>query len=163
MGLAATGLKTACVTKVFPTRSHTVAAQGGMSAALANMGEDNWRWHMYDTIKGSDWLGDQGAIEYMCKNAMQAVIELAHFGVSFSRTEKGKIYQRPFGGMTTHYGKGTAQRTCAAADRTGHAILHTLCQQALKHDAEFFIEYFAIDLLMDDDGACRGEIGRAHV
>lgn len=156
MGLAATGLKTACVTKVFPTRSHTVAAQGGMSAALANMGEDNWRWHMYDTIKGSDWLGDQDAIEYMCKNAMQAVIELEHFGVPFSRTEEGKIYQRPFGGMTTHYGKGTAQRTCAAADRTGHAILHTLYQQALKHDAEFFIEYFAIDLLMDDDGACRG-------
>jgi len=156
MGLAATGLKTACVTKVFPTRSHTVAAQGGMSAALANMGEDDWRWHMYDTIKGSDWLGDQDAIEYMCKNAMQAVIELEHFGVPFSRTEEGKIYQRPFGGMTTHYGKGTAQRTCAAADRTGHAILHTLYQQALKHDAEFFIEYFAIDLLMDDDGACRG-------
>src|SRR5690625_4688165 len=156
MGLPATGLKTACVTKVFPTRSHTVAAQGGMSAALANMGEDNWRWHMYDTIKGSDWLGDQDAIEYMCKNAMQAVIELEHFGVPFSRTEEGKIYQRPFGGMTTHYGKGTAQRTCAAADRTGHAILHTLYQQALKHDAELFIEYFAIDLPMDDDGACRG-------
>src|SRR5690625_2810352 len=153
MGLAATGLKTACVTKVFPTRSHTVAAQGGMSAALANMGEDNWRWHMYDTIKGSDWLGDQDAIEYMCKNAMQAVIELEHFGVPFSRTEEGKIYQRPFGGMTTHYGKGTAQRTCAAADRTGHAILHTLYQQALKHDAEFFIEYFAIDLLMTDAAA----------
>jgi len=156
MGLAATGLKTACITKVFPTRSHTVAAQGGMSAALGNMGEDDWRWHMYDTVKGSDWLGDQDAIEYMCKNAMQAVIELEHFGVPFSRTEEGKIYQRPFGGMTTHYGEGTAQRTAAAADRTGHAILHTLYQQSLKHDAQFFIEYFAIDLLMDDDGACRG-------
>jgi succinate dehydrogenase / fumarate reductase, flavoprotein subunit len=158
MGLAATGLKTACITKVFPTRSHTVAAQGGMSAALGNMGEDDWRWHMYDTIKGSDWLGDQDAIEYMCKNAIPAVIELEHFGVPFSRTEAGKIYQRPFGGMTTHYGEGTAQRTCAAADRTGHAILHTLYQQSLKHDAQFFIEYFAIDLLMDDDGACRGVI-----
>ncbi|WP_181918289.1 MULTISPECIES: succinate dehydrogenase flavoprotein subunit [unclassified Wenzhouxiangella] len=156
MGLAATGLNTACITKVFPTRSHTVAAQGGMSAALSNMGEDDWRWHMYDTVKGSDWLGDQDAIEYMCKNAMQAVVELEHFGVPFSRTEEGKIYQRPFGGMTTHYGEGTAQRTCAAADRTGHAILHTLYQQSLKHDAQFFIEYFAIDLLMDDDGACRG-------
>ncbi|NBB93578.1 MAG: succinate dehydrogenase flavoprotein subunit [Gammaproteobacteria bacterium] len=156
MGLAATGLKTACISKVFPTRSHTVAAQGGMSAALGNMGEDDWRWHMYDTIKGSDWLGDQDAIEYMCKNAMQAVIELEHFGVPFSRTEEGKIYQRPFGGMTTHYGEGTAQRTAAAADRTGHAILHTLYQQSLKHDAQFFIEYFAIDLLMDDDGSCRG-------
>jgi succinate dehydrogenase / fumarate reductase flavoprotein subunit len=156
MGLAATGLNTACITKVFPTRSHTVAAQGGMSAALSNMGEDDWRWHMYDTVKGSDWLGDQDAIEYMCKNAMQAVIELEHFGVPFSRTEEGKIYQRPFGGMTTHYGEGTAQRTAAAADRTGHAILHTLYQQSLKHDAQFFIEYFAIDLLMDDDGTCRG-------
>ena len=156
MGLAATGLKTACISKVFPTRSHTVAAQGGMSAALGNMGDDDWRWHMYDTIKGSDWLGDQDAIEYMCKNAMQAVIELEHFGVPFSRTEAGEIYQRPFGGMTTHYGEGTAQRTAAAADRTGHAILHTLYQQSLKHDAQFFIEYFAIDLLMDDDGACRG-------
>ena len=156
MGLAATGLSTACVTKVFPTRSHTVAAQGGMSAALGNMGEDDWRWHMYDTIKGSDWLGDQDAIEYMCKEAMQSVIELEHFGVPFSRTEEGKIYQRPFGGMTTHFGDGTAQRTCAAADRTGHAILHTLYQQSLKHKAQFFIEYFAIDLLMDDDGHCRG-------
>jgi len=156
MGLAATGLNTACITKVFPTRSHTVAAQGGMSAALGNMGEDDWRWHMYDTIKGSDWLGDQDAIEYMCKNAIPAVVELEHFGVPFSRTEEGKIYQRPFGGMTTRYGEGTAQRTCAAADRTGHAILHTLYQQSLKHDAQFFIEYFAIDLLMDDDGACRG-------
>ncbi|MGK7297026.1 MAG: succinate dehydrogenase flavoprotein subunit [Candidatus Wenzhouxiangella sp. M2_3B_020] len=156
MGLAATGLNTACVTKVFPTRSHTVAAQGGMSAALGNMGEDDWRWHMYDTIKGSDWLGDQDAIEYMCREAIPSVIELEHFGVPFSRTEKGKIYQRPFGGMTTHYGEGTAQRTCAAADRTGHAILHTLYQQSLKHDAQFFIEYFAIDLVMDDDGVCRG-------
>ena len=156
MGLAATGLSTACVTKVFPTRSHTVAAQGGMSAALGNMGEDDWRWHMYDTIKGSDWLGDQDAIEYMCKEAMQSVIELEHFGVPFSRTDEGKIYQRPFGGMTTHFGEGNAQRTCAAADRTGHAILHTLYQQSLKHNAQFFIEYFAIDLLMDDAGHCRG-------
>jgi len=156
MGIAATGLSTACVTKVFPTRSHTVAAQGGMSAALGNMGEDDWRWHMYDTIKGSDWLGDQDAIEYMCREAVPSVIELEHFGVPFSRTEDGRIYQRPFGGMTTHYGKGTAQRTCAAADRTGHAILHTLYQQSLKHDATFYIEYFAIDLLMDDVGVCRG-------
>ncbi len=156
MGLAATGLSTACITKVFPTRSHTVAAQGGMSAALGNMGEDNWRWHMYDTIKGSDWLGDQDAIEYMCREAVPAVVELEHFGVPFSRTEDGRIYQRPFGGMTTHYGEGTAQRTCAAADRTGHAILHTLYQQSLKHDATFYIEYFATDLLMDDDGVCRG-------
>jgi succinate dehydrogenase / fumarate reductase flavoprotein subunit len=156
MGLAATGLSTACITKLFPTRSHTVAAQGGMSAALGNMGDDDWRWHMYDTIKGSDWLGDQDAIEYMCKEAVPSVIELEHFGVPFSRTDDGKIYQRPFGGMTTHYGKGTAQRTAAAADRTGHAILHTLYQQSLAHDAKFFIEYFAIDLLMDEDGVCRG-------
>jgi succinate dehydrogenase / fumarate reductase flavoprotein subunit len=156
MGLAATGLSTACITKVFPTRSHTVAAQGGMSAALGNMGDDDWRWHMYDTIKGSDWLGDQDAIEYMCREAVPSVIELEHFGVPFSRTEDGRIYQRPFGGMTTHFGKGTAQRTCAAADRTGHAILHTLYQQSLKHDATFYIEYFAIDLLMDESGACRG-------
>ena len=156
MGIAAAGLSTACITKVFPTRSHTVAAQGGMSAALGNMGDDDWRWHMYDTIKGSDWLGDQDAIEYMCREAVPSVIELEHFGVPFSRTEDGRIYQRPFGGMTTHYGEGTAQRTCAAADRTGHAILHTLYQQSLKHDATFYIEYFAIDLLMDDDGACRG-------
>ncbi|MGE0384707.1 MAG: succinate dehydrogenase flavoprotein subunit [Gammaproteobacteria bacterium] len=155
-GMAAKGLATACITKVFPTRSHTVAAQGGMSAALGNMGEDDWRWHMYDTVKGSDWLGDQDAIEYMCREAMASVIELEHQGVPFSRTEDGRIYQRPFGGMTTHYGKGTAQRTCAAADRTGHAILHTLYQQSLKHDAEFFIEYFAIDLVMDADGTCRG-------
>ena len=156
LGMAAQGLATACVTKLFPTRSHTVAAQGGISAALGNMGEDDWRWHMYDTVKGSDWLGDQDAIEYMCREAIPAVIELEHFGVPFSRTDDGRIYQRPFGGMTTHYGEGTAQRTCAAADRTGHAILHTLYQQSLRHDAEFFIEYFAIDLLMDDGGACRG-------
>ncbi|MFO0389811.1 MAG: succinate dehydrogenase flavoprotein subunit [Alphaproteobacteria bacterium] len=155
-GMAAAGLNTACISKVFPTRSHTVAAQGGISAALANMGEDDWRWHFYDTIKGSDWLGDQDAIEYMCKNAADAIIELEHFGVPFSRTPEGKIYQRPFGGMTTHYGKGTAQRTCAAADRTGHAILHTLYTQALRHKAQFFIEYFALDLLMDEQGACRG-------
>ncbi|HEX6831986.1 MAG TPA: succinate dehydrogenase flavoprotein subunit [Rudaea sp.] len=155
-GLAEKGLNTACLTKVFPTRSHTVAAQGGISAALGNMGEDDWRWHMYDTVKGSDWLGDQDAIEYMCKNAPAAVIELEHYGVPFSRTEEGKIYQRPFGGMTTHFGKGTAQRTCAAADRTGHAMLHTLYQQSLKHDARFFVEYFALDLIMDSEGACRG-------
>ena len=157
-GMAQKGLKTACLTKVFPTRSHTVAAQGGMSAALGNMGQDLWQWHMYDTVKGSDWLGDQDAIEYMCREAMPAVIELEHYGVPFSRTEEGKIYQRPFGGMTTNYGEGTAQRTCAAADRTGHAILHTLYQQALRHDAEFFIEYFALDLIMDDSGACRGVV-----
>ena len=155
-GLAQKGLQTACITKVFPTRSHTVAAQGGISAALGNMGEDDWRFHYYDTIKGSDWLGDQDAIEYMCKEAIPAIIELEHQGVPFSRTEDGKIYQRPFGGMTTHYGKGVAQRTCAAADRTGHAILHTLYQQSLAHDAQFFIEYFALDLIMDADGACRG-------
>ncbi|QJD29846.1 succinate dehydrogenase flavoprotein subunit [Methylococcus geothermalis] len=155
LGLAERGLKTACVTKVFPTRSHTVAAQGGISAALGNMGEDDWRWHMYDTVKGSDWLGDQDAIEYMCREAMPAVVELEHYGVPFSRTENGKIYQRPFGGMTTRYGKGVAQRTCAAADHTGHAILQTLYQQSLKHDAEFFVEYFALDLIMDE-GECRG-------
>jgi succinate dehydrogenase / fumarate reductase flavoprotein subunit len=155
-GMAAKGLKTACLTKVFPTRSHTVAAQGGMSASLGNMGEDDWRWHMYDTVKGSDWLGDQDAIEYMCREAVPSVIELEHQGVPFSRTEEGKIYQRPFGGMTTNFGEGIAQRTCAAADRTGHAILHTLYQQSLKHEAEFYIEYFALDLLMDDDGICRG-------
>ena len=158
LGMAAQGLSTACVTKVFPTRSHTVAAQGGMSAALGNMGEDHWTWHMYDTIKGSDWLGDQDAIEYMCREAMPAVVELEHFGVPFSRTEEGKIYQRPFGGMTTQFGEGpAAQRTCAAADRTGHAILHTLYQQSLKHKAEFFIEHFATDLIMDD-GVCRGVV-----
>jgi succinate dehydrogenase / fumarate reductase flavoprotein subunit len=157
-GLAAEGLSTACISKVFPTRSHTVAAQGGMSAALGNMGEDDWRWHMYDTVKGSDWLGDQDAIEYMCREAAAAVIELEHFGVPFSRTEEGKIYQRPFGGMTTHFGEGRAERTCAAADRTGHAILHTLYQQSLKHQAEFFVEYFALDLIMNDEGTCRGVI-----
>jgi len=157
LGMAAAGLSTACITKVFPTRSHTVAAQGGMSASLGNMGPDSWQWHMYDTIKGSDWLGDQDAIEYMCREAVPAVIELEHYGVPFSRTEEGKIYQRPFGGMTTNYGEGIAQRTCAAADRTGHAILHTLYQQSLKHKAEFFIEYFAIDLIMDAD-ICRGVI-----
>jgi succinate dehydrogenase / fumarate reductase flavoprotein subunit len=155
-GLAQKGLSTACITKVFPTRSHTVAAQGGISAALGNMGPDDWRFHFYDTIKGSDWLGDQDAIEYMCREAIPAVVELEHQGVPFSRTEDGRIYQRPFGGMTTDYGKGTAQRTCAAADRTGHAILHTLYQQSLKHEARFFIEYFALDLIMDSDGACRG-------
>ena len=155
LGLAEAGLKTACVTKVFPTRSHTVAAQGGVSAALGNMGEDDWRWHMYDTVKGSDWLGDQDAIEYMTREAIPAIIELEHYGVPFSRTEEGKIYQRPFGGMTTRFGEGIAQRTCAAADRTGHAMLHTLYQQSLRNNAEFFIEYFAIDLMMED-GACRG-------
>ena len=166
-GLAEAGFTTACITKVFPTRSHTVAAQGGISAALGNMGQDDWRWHMYDTIKGSDWLGDQDAIEYMCKEAADAVIELEHYGVPFSRTEDGRIYQRPFGGMTTHYGEGTAQRTCAAADRTGHAMLHTLYQQSLKNDAELYIEYFAIELMMQD-GACRGVVaidmasGRLH-
>ena len=155
-GCAEEGLKTACLSKVFPTRSHTVAAQGGISAALGNVTDDDWRYHMYDTIKGSDWLGDQDAIEYMCKEAIPAVIELEHYGVPFSRLPNGKIYQRPFGGMTTEYGKGTATRTCAAADRTGHAILHTLYQQALKHHAEFFIEYFALDLIMGDNGECLG-------
>ncbi len=149
-GMAEKGLKTACITKVFPTRSHTVAAQGGISAALANMGEDDWRWHMYDTVKGSDWLGDQDAIEYMCKEAAAAVVELEHYGVPFSRTPEGKIYQRAFGGMTTNYGRGIAQRTCAAADRTGHAILHTLYQQSLRFSAEFFVEYFALDLLVEE-------------
>ena len=155
-GLAEQGLRTACITKVFPTRSHTVAAQGGVSAALGNMGEDNWQWHMYDTVKGSDWLGDQDAIEYMCREAVPAIVELEHYGVPFSRTLEGKIYQRAFGGMTTHFGEGAqAQRTCAAADRTGHAMLHTLYQQSLKHQAEFFIEYFALDLIMEN-GECRG-------
>src|SRR5262247_2291795 len=158
VGCAEAGLRTACVTKVFPTRSHTVAAQGGIAAALGNMGEDDWRWHMYDTVKGSDWLGDQDAIEYMCRNAPEAVYELEHWGLPFSRKDDGKIYQRPFGGMTTHYGKGTAQRTCAAADRTGHAMLHTMYGQALRHSAQFFIEYFAIDLIMDDEGRCRGVV-----
>ncbi len=155
-GMAAKGLNTACISKVFPTRSHTVAAQGGIASALGNMGEDDWRFHFYDTIKGSDWLADQDAVEYMCREAIPAVIELEHYGVPFSRTEDGKIYQRPFGGMTTHYGKGTAQRTCAAADRTGHAMLHTLYQQALSHQAQFFVEYFALDLVFDSEGACRG-------
>jgi len=155
-GMAQKGLSTACITKVFPTRSHTVAAQGGISAALGNMGEDDWRWHMYDTVKGSDWLGDQDAIEYMCKEAIDAIIELEHYGVPFSRTKDGKIYQRPFGGMTKKFGEGgPAQRTCAAADRTGHAILHTLYQQSLKHKAQFFIEYFALDLIMEN-GVCKG-------
>tara|TARA_B100000676_G_C18091635_1_gene860491 strand:- start:11884 stop:13671 length:1788 start_codon:yes stop_codon:yes gene_type:complete len=158
VGLAEAGLKTACVSKVFPTRSHTVAAQGGVSASLGNMGSDDWRWHMYDTVKGSDWLGDQDSIEYMCREAVPAIIELEHYGLPFSRTEDGKIYQRPFGGMTTNYGEGIAQRTCAAADRTGHAMLHTLYQQSVKHQVEFFIEYFATDLIMDDDGACRGVV-----
>ena len=157
LGLAEAGLSTACITKLFPTRSHTVAAQGGISAALGNMGEDDWRWHMYDTVKGSDWLGDQDAIEFMCKEAPAAVIELEHYGVPFSRTEQGRIYQRPFGGMTTHFGKGIAQRTCAAADRTGHAMLHTLYQQSIRHSATFFIEYFALDLIMEN-GACRGVV-----
>ena len=155
LGLAEAGLSTACISKLFPTRSHTVAAQGGISAALGNMGEDDWRWHMYDTVKGSDWLGDQDAIEFMCKEAPAAVIELEQYGLPFSRTEQGLIYQRPFGGMTTHFGKGIAQRTCAAADRTGHAMLHTLYQQSVRHAATFFIEYFAIDLLMEE-GVCRG-------
>ena len=159
LGLAEAGLKTANITKVFPTRSHTVAAQGGIAASLGNMGEDDWRWHMYDTVKGSDWLGDQDAIEYMTREAVPAIIELEHYGMPFSRREDGKIYQRPFGGMTTNYGKGgQAERTCAAADRTGHAMLHTLYQQSLRASAEFFIEYFAIDLIMDDDGACRGVV-----
>ena len=158
VGCAQSGLRTACISKVFPTRSHTVAAQGGISASLANMGPDDWRWHMYDTVKGSDWLGDQDAIEYLCRNAPSAVYELDHWGVPFSRTEEGKIYQRPFGGMTTDYGKGIAQRTCAAADRTGHAILHTLYGQALKAKCQFFIEYFAIDLIRDAEGAVRGAV-----
>jgi succinate dehydrogenase / fumarate reductase flavoprotein subunit len=157
LGLAEAGLSTACITKLFPTRSHTVAAQGGISAALGNMGEDDWRWHMYDTVKGSDWLGDQDAIEFMCKEAPAAVVELEHYGVPFSRTEQGRIYQRPFGGMTTHFGKGIAQRTCAAADRTGHAMLHTLYQQSIRHSATFFIEFFAIDLIMEN-GVCRGVV-----
>jgi succinate dehydrogenase / fumarate reductase flavoprotein subunit len=169
LGMTHAGLKTACISKVFPTRSHTVAAQGGISAALGNMGADDWRWHMYDTVKGSDWLGDQDAIEYMCRNAIPAVIELEHMGVPFSRTEDGKIYQRPFGGHTMEYGEGgMAKRACAAADRTGHAMLHTLYQQSLKHNAEFFVEYFALDLITDEEGACSGvmawelETGRLH-
>ncbi|MBC7950968.1 MAG: succinate dehydrogenase flavoprotein subunit, partial [Rhodospirillaceae bacterium] len=155
MGMGAAGLKTACITKVFPTRSHTVAAQGGIGASLGNMAEDNWKWHMYDTVKGSDWLGDQDAIEYMCREAVPAVYELEHFGVPFSRTPEGKIYQRPFGGHMRNFGEAPVQRACAAADRTGHAILHTLYQQSLKHQCEFFVEYFALDLIMED-GVCRG-------
>ena len=155
LGCAQAGLKTACITKVFPTRSHTVAAQGGISASLGNMGEDDWRWHMYDTVKGSDWLGDQDAIEYLCRNAPAAVYELEHWGVPFSRTPDGKIYQRAFGGMTRNYGEAPIQRTCAAADRTGHAMLHTMYGQSLAHSTEFFIEYFALDLIMDE-GVCRG-------
>ena len=157
LGLVESGLSTACITKVFPTRSHTVAAQGGISAALGNMGEDDWRWHMYDTVKGSDWLGDQDAIAFMCKQASTAVLELERYGIPFSRTTDGKIYQRAFGGMTTHFGEGIAQRTCAAADRTGHAMLHTLYQQSIKNQAEFFIEFFALELIMDE-GECRGVI-----
>ncbi|MDZ5451417.1 succinate dehydrogenase flavoprotein subunit [Labrys sp. ZIDIC5] len=156
VGCSEAGLRTACITKVFPTRSHTVAAQGGIAASLGNMGRDDWRFHMYDTVKGSDWLGDQDAIEYLVRNAPAAVYELEHWGVPFSRTEDGRIYQRPFGGMTTDFGKGIAQRTCAAADRTGHAMLHTLYGAALKHQAEFFVEYFALDLIMDEEGRCRG-------
>jgi succinate dehydrogenase / fumarate reductase flavoprotein subunit len=155
LGAAQAGLKTACITKVFPTRSHTVAAQGGFAAALGNMSPDDWRWHMYDTVKGADWLGDQDAIEYMCREAPKAVYELEHWGVPFSRTEDGRIYQRAFGGMTSNYGEKPIQRTCAAADRTGHAILHTLYGQSLRHDTAFFIEYFALDLIMED-GVCRG-------
>ena len=156
LGMGAAGLKTACITKVFPTRSHTVAAQGGVAASLGNIDADDWRWHMYDTVKGSDWLGDQDAIEYMCREAVPAVHELEHFGVPFSRTEDGKIYQRPFGGHMKDYGREPARRACAAADRTGHAILHTLYQQSLKHEVEFFVEYFALDLILDDEGVCRG-------
>src|SRR3954453_18472125 len=158
VGCSEAGLRPACITKVFPTRSHTVAAQGGISAALGNMHEDNWRWHMYDTVKGSDWLGDQDSIEYMVRQAPEAVYELEHWGVPFSRTDDGRIYQRPFGGMTVDYGKGQAQRTCAPAHRPGHAMLHTMYGQALRHAAEFYIEYFAIDLIMDDQGTCRGVI-----
>ena len=157
LGMAASGLQTACVTKVFPTRSHTAAAQGGMAASLGNMGDgDNWHFHMYDTVKGSDWLGDQDAIEYMCREAAPAVLELEHYGVPFSRIDDGRIYQRPFGGQTIEYGEKMAQRTCAAADRTGHAILHTLYQRCLTDNTEFFVEYVALDLLMDEGGACRG-------
>ncbi|MBF0326965.1 succinate dehydrogenase flavoprotein subunit [Magnetospirillum moscoviense] len=158
MGMGMAGFKTACITKVFPTRSHTVAAQGGIGASLGNMAEDNWKWHMYDTVKGSDWLGDQDAIEYMCREAVPAVHELEHFGVPFSRTPEGKIYQRPFGGHMSNYGEKPVQRACAAADRTGHAILHTLYSQSLKHSCEFFVEYFALDLIMDADGSCRGVV-----
>ncbi|OHC76390.1 MAG: succinate dehydrogenase flavoprotein subunit [Rhodospirillales bacterium RIFCSPLOWO2_12_FULL_58_28] len=158
LGMTAAKLKTACISKVFPTRSHTVAAQGGVAASLGSMSEDNWKWHMYDTVKGSDWLGDQDAIEYLCRNAVPAVLELEHYGVPFSRSDQGKIYQRPFGGHMRNFGEAPVERACAAADRTGHAILHTLYQQCLKHDTEFFIEYVVIDLIMDEDGSCRGVI-----
>jgi len=159
LGMAEQGFNTACVTKVFPTRSHTVAAQGGIAASLKNMGPDSWQWHMYDTVKGSDWLGDNDAMEYLARNAPAAVYELEHYGVPFSRTDEGKIYQRPFGGHMTEFGDGPpVQRTCAAADRTGHAILHTLYGQSLRHNAQFFIEYFALDLLMGQDGSCQGII-----
>ena len=158
LGMAAAGLKTACITKVFPTRSHTVAAQGGIGAALGNMSEDHWEWHMYDTVKGADWLGDQDAIEYMCREAVPAVVELEHFGVPFSRNEEGKIYQRPFGGHMRNYGEAPVQRACAAADRTGHAILHTLYQQCLKNEAEFYVEYFVLDLIMGEDSTCEGVV-----
>jgi succinate dehydrogenase / fumarate reductase flavoprotein subunit len=159
VGCSEAGLRTACITKVFPTRSHTVAAQGGVAASLGNMSEDKWQWHMYDTVKGSDWLGDQDAIEYLVRNAPAAVYELEHWGVPFSRTDEGKIYQRPFGGMTTNFGNGpAAQRTCAAADRTGHAMLHTLYGQAVRHSTQFYIEYFALDLIMDEEGRCRGVV-----
>ena len=158
VGLSEAGLKTACISKVFPTRSHTSAAQGGISAALGNMGEDDWRWHMYDTVKGSDWLGDQDAIEYMCREAVPAIVELEHYGVPFSRTEEGKIYQRPFGGHMRNFGEAPVQRACAAADRTGHAILHTLYQQSLRHNAEFFVEYIALDMIMGEDGTCEGVV-----
>src|SRR5215475_13889681 len=155
VGCSEAGLRTACITKVFPTRSHTVAAQGGISASLGNMGEDDWRWHMYDTVKGSDWLGDQDAIEYLCRSAPAAIYELEHWGVPFSRTDEGRIYQRAFGGMTRNFGEGPIQRTCAAADRTGHAMLHTLYGQSVRREVDFFIEYFALDLIMVD-GVCRG-------
>ncbi len=158
MGVSEGGLKTACISKIFPTRSHTVAAQGGISAALGNMGRDDWRWHMYDTVKGSDWLGDQDAIAFMCREAIDSVVELEHLGVPFSRTDEGTIYQRPFGGMTTEFGKGRAERTCAAADRTGHAILHTLYQQSLNHKVDMFIEFFVLDLVFDRDGCCLGVV-----
>ena len=157
-GMAIAGLKTACITKVYPTRSHTVAAQGGISAALGNMAEDHWEWHMYDTVKGADWLGDQDAIEYMCREAVPAIVELEHYGVPFSRTEEGKIYQRPFGGHMRNFGEAPVQRACAAADRTGHAILHTLYQQSLRHNAEFFVEYIALDMIMGEDGTCEGVV-----
>ena len=159
LGCAEAGLKTACITKLFPTRSHTVAAQGGIAATLGNMGPDDWRWHMYDTVKGADWLGDQDAIEYLCREAPAAIYELEHYGVPFSRTNDGRIYQRPFGGHMQNFGEGPpVQRTCAAADRTGHAILHTLYGQSLRHRTEFFIEFFALDLLMSEDGACEGVV-----